>query len=564
MSGDRIENDDGYPFVVGDYRRSGSGNSAEAQRWFDRGLVWSYAFNHEEAIVCFGRAVAADPRFVLAHWGVAYASGPNYNKQWEAFDERDLHESLHRARDATVRAADLARDGSQLERDLIRALCARYPSALPDDDLQRWNIAYANAMGDVYRAHTHDLDVAALYADALMNVTPWSLWDLSSGEPAEGARTLDAQAVLEAAMRQPGGMAHPGILHFYLHLIEMSPHPEKALSAAEALRQLVPDAGHLIHMPTHIDVLVGDYERVIADNERAIAADDRYLAAAGPLNFYSLYRAHDHHFRIYGAMFAGRRATALEAAADLEATLPEELLRVEVPPMADWLESFVPMSLHVLVRFGMWEEIIDWPLPADPVLYSVTTALTHYARGVAMAATSRVAEAQREREHLAGAMARVPESRYLFNNQALDVLAIGAAMLDGEIAYRRGDYDQAWSNLRLAIKLDDTLPYDEPWGWMQPTRHAYGALLLEQGEIEQAAAIYAADLGLDKTLPRACRHPNNVWSLHGYHECLTRLGHAEKAEALRPQLERALASADIAIEFSCFCRTSAADGQQCS
>jgi tetratricopeptide (TPR) repeat protein len=563
VSNDRVESADDYPFVLGEYRRAGSSESAEAQCWFDRGLIWSYAFNHEEAITCFERAVAADPRFVLAYWGLAYASGPNYNKRWDAFDEQDLHESLRRAREATIRAADLARDGSQLERDLIRALGARYPSALPDEDLQRWNTAYADVMSEVYGAHSDDLDVAALYADALMNLTAWSLWDLGSGKPAEGARTLDAQAVLEAAMRQPGGMAHPGVLHFYLHLMEMSPHPEKALPAADALRKLVPDAGHLIHMPTHIDVLVGDYERVMAENERAIVADDRYLATAGPLNFYSLYRAHDHHFRIYGAMFAGRRDTALEAAAALEAALPEELLRVEVPPMADWLESFVGMGLHVLVRFGMWEEIIDRPLPGDPVLYSVTTALTHYARGVALAATSRVAEAQQERQHLAASVARVPATRYLFNNQALDILAIGSAMLDGELAYRQGDHDQAWSDLRRAIQLDDSLPYDEPWGWMQPTRHAYGALLLEQEEVEAAATVYAADLGLDESLPRACRHPNNVWSLHGYHECLTRLGRPEQAAALGPQLDRALASADIAIEGSCFCRTGAASGEEC-
>ncbi len=355
-------------------------------------------------------------------------------------------------------------------------------------------------------------------------------------------------------MRAPGGMEHPGLLHFYIHLMEMSPHPEAALPVADALRTLVPDAGHLIHMPTHIDVLVGDYARVVADNERAIVADDRFVDAVGPLNFYTLYRAHDHHFRIYGAMFAGRREVALQAAAALERALPEELLRIDVPPMADWLESFVPMRLHVLVRFGMWEQLIDTPLPSDPGLYRVTTALTHYARGVALAATGRVSKAQDAQEQLAVAVARVPASRYLFNNTALDILAIAGAMLDGEIAYRLGDFERAWSSLRRAIQLDDTLPYDEPWGWMQPTRHAYGALLLEQGEIDAAAAVYAADLGLADTLPRACRHPNNVWSLHGYHECLERLGRTDDAGTLRPQLERALAQADVAIASSCFCR----------
>jgi tetratricopeptide (TPR) repeat protein len=543
-----------YPFDLGSYRRTVSTPSARARRWFDRGLIWSYAFNHEEAIACFQRAIDADPNFAMAYWGLAYAAGPNYNKQWDAFDEDDLRGSLRRSRAATVQAAGLAQTGSRLERDLIGALDARYPSDQPDGDLNARNLAYADAMGEVYRAHRDDLDIAALYADALLNITAWSLWDLESGRPADGARTIEAKDVLEQAMDAPGGMTHPGILHFYIHLMEMSPRPEAARAAADALRPLAPDAGHLVHMPTHIDVLVGDYQRVITDNERAIAADDRFVAAVGPLNFYTLYRAHDHHFRIYGAMFAGRREVALMAAAALEAALPAELLRVEVPPMADWLESFVGMRLHVLVRFGMWDALIAAPLPDDPDLYSVTTALTHYAKGVALAATGQVAAAGQRQRQLDAAVARVPESRYLFNNRAVDILAIAVAMLDGEIAYRRGEHDRAWASLRRAIELDDTLPYDEPWGWMQPTRHAFGALLLEQGQVEAAAEVYAADLGLNATLPRACRHPNNVWSLHGYHECLLRLGRADEARALRDQLDRATAQADVAIESSCFCR----------
>jgi tetratricopeptide (TPR) repeat protein len=545
----------GYPFDLGAFRRQTSTSSTEAQRWFDRGLVWSYAFNHEEAIRCFERAVAADRRFGLAHWGIAYAAGPNYNKQWDAFDETDLRDSLGRAYEATQRALELAKAAPDVERDLIGALAARYPEPEPADDLGAWTAGYAEAMRAVYARHPEDLDVAALYADALMNVTPWSLWDLATGEPADQAHTLESKRVLESALARPDGMTHPGLLHFYIHLMEMSPTPEGALEAADALRGLVPDGGHLLHMPTHIDVLLGDYERVIAGNEHAIAADERYAARAGAVNFYSLYRAHDHHFKIYGAMFAGRRATALAAADGLAASLPEELLSVEVPPMADWLESFVPMRLHVLVRFGLWEEIVAEPLPADPELYSVTTALTHYAKGVAFAASSQVAEAGRERERFAAAVSRVPDTRYLFNNTALDILAIAGAMLDGEIEYRAGNYDAAWAHLRRAIEFDDNLPYDEPWGWMQPTRHAYGALLLEQNDVERALDVYAADLGIDPTLPRACRHPNNVWSLHGYHECLTRLGRIDDARRIQPQLDRALSPADVHIHSSCFCRT---------
>ncbi|HWC87349.1 MAG TPA: hypothetical protein VG388_12485 [Solirubrobacteraceae bacterium] len=545
-----------YPFDLGSFHRATSTSSPGAQRWFNRGLTWTYGFNHEEAVRCFEHAVALDGHFALAHWGLAYAAGPNYNKQWDAFDEEDLRTSLRRAHEASARAHRLAVTAPPIEQALARALTRRFaaPEAGSEDELQRWAAEYASAMGEVYAGYGEDLDVAALYADALMNLTPWALWDLSTGAPAEGARTLEIREVLDTALGRPGGMEHPGLLHLYLHLLEMSPHPEQALAAANALRGLVPDAGHLVHMPTHIDVLLGDFERVIEDNERAIVADERYAEVAGRVSFYALYRAHDHHFRIYGAMFAGRRATALAAAADLAAALPEDLLRVESPPMADWLESFVPMRLHVLVRFGLWEEILAEPLPEDRALYRVTTALTHYAKGVAHAALAQVGEAERERERFSAAVLEVPDTRYLFNNQARDLLAIAAAMLEGEIEYRAGNYDAAWAGLRRAIELDDSLPYDEPWGWMQPTRHAYGALLLEQGEIESAAAVYAADLGFDATLARACQHPNNVWSLHGYHECLLRLGRAEEAAEIGPQLERALSRADVDITSSCYCR----------
>ncbi len=549
---------DGYPFDLGTHHRPVSTASPAAQAWFDRGLLWSYGFNHEEAVRCFERAVADDPGCALAHWGIAYAAGPNYNKDWDAFDAVDLRASLRLAHDAVTRARELADDAAPVERDLIAALAERFPAAEPPDDFAAWKTGYADAMADVHARHPDDLDVAALYADAMMNLTAWQLWEVATGEPAEGARTLEIQRVLEAAMALPGGAEHPGVLHLHVHLMEMSAHPERALGAADALRTLVPGAGHLLHMPTHIDVLCGDYARVVAGNTAAIAADDAYAAHAGEVGFYQLYRAHDHHFRIYGAMFAAQQQVALEAAGALEAMLTEELLRTEVPPMADWLEGFVPMRLHVLVRFGRWDELIATPLPADPELYCTTTAMTHYARGVALAATGQVAEAGAERERFAAALERVPESRYLFNNTCRDILAVAAAMLDGELAYREGRFDEAFAELRRAIELDDTLPYDEPWGWMQPTRHAYGALLLEQDEVELAEAVYAADLGLDATLGRACQHPGNVWSLHGYHECLTRLGKDDAARIVAQQLELAAARADVPVRASCACRMSVA------
>jgi tetratricopeptide (TPR) repeat protein len=224
--------------------------------------------------------------------------------------------------------------------------------------------------------------------------------------------------------------------------------------------------------------------------------------------------------------------------------------------MADWLEGFVPMKMHALIRFGRWQDIIDTPLPEDPGLYCVTTAMMHYAKGIAYAATGHLGNAQEQRELFTGAVGRVPQSRTVFNNSCHDVLRVAGAMLDGELEYRRSNYQAAFAHLRRAVELDDGLPYDEPWGWMQPARHALGALLLEQGRVEEAEGVYRADLGFDDTLARPCQHPGNVWSLHGYHECLTRLGKHEQAGIIGQQLKIALAHADVPISSSCYCRLS--------
>ena len=336
--------------------------------------------------------------------------------------------------------------------------------------------------------------------------------------------------------------------------MEMSPHPERALRAADHLRELVPDSGHLVHMPTHIDVLCGLYQNIVEGNSRAIRADGKYLAREGAENFYSLYRCHDYHFKLYGAMFLGQYAPALEAAEELAATLPEKLLTIESPPMADWLEGFVPMKMHVLIRFGKWREILDEPLPKNATLFCTTSAMIHYAKAVAHATLGDIAAAEAEAGKFEAARAKVPPTRYVFNNTCLDILAIASEMMQGEIAYRKRDYDRAFAHLRASVALDDNLPYDEPWAWMQPSRHALGALLLEQGRIDEAAAVYRADLGLDGTLARCCQHPDNVWSLHGYHECLDRLGRHEEARLIKQRLDLARARADVPIEASCFCR----------
>lgn len=550
-------------FDLGTYTRPVTTSSPQAQLWFDRGLVWAYGFNHEEAVACFDRAIEADPECAMAYWGVAYAMGPNYNKPWEFFDDVELETAVQRTHSAALRARELSASASPVEQALIGALVHRYPAAEPTgpagdaDTCSVWNVGFADAMRTVYREYPDDLEVAALFADSMMNLTPWALWDLTTGEPAPGSHAVEIREVLDAAFQRPGGRDHPGLLHLYIHLVEMSAAPESGLLVANRLRELVPDAGHLQHMPTHLDVLCGDYQQVITSNLRAIDADDRFLAYAGPMNFYTLYRCHNLHFAIYGAMFLGQSEVALSTVARLEATIPDDLVRVEVPPMADWIESFLSIRVHVYIRFGMWPELIAMSLPDDRELYCTTTAMIHYGRGVAYAATGRVDEAQAERELFAAAVSRVPTSRTLFNNTCVDILAVASAMLDGELEYRRGNIDDAFAHMRRSITLDDTLPYDEPWGWMQPTRHAYGALLLEQGRVEEAEAVYRADLGYDDTLARAVQHPRNVWALHGYHECLTRLGKSGEAAIIGRELALAAALADVPIVASCLCRLDA-------
>jgi tetratricopeptide (TPR) repeat protein len=284
-------------------------------------------------------------------------------------------------------------------------------------------------------------------------------------------------------------------------------------------------------------------------------ADRKFQEREGAVNFYSIYRCHDYHFKVYGAMFLGQYHPAIEAAEEMiSSTLTTELLRVQSPPMADWLEGFVSIKQHVLIRFGRWEEIMAQELPEDKDLYCVTTTMMHYARAVALATRGDLPAAENESALFDEALSRVPGSRNLFNNTCLDILAIAREMMLGEIEYRRGNLDVAFAHLRKSVQLDDNLPYDEPWGWMQPTRHALGALLLEQGQVEEACQIYRADLGYDDTLSRACQHPDNVWSLHGYHECLSRLGRVAEAEIIEQRVRLASARTDVPVTASCFCR----------
>lgn len=539
-------------FDLGHYSRPVTTSSKNAQAAFTRGLVWLYGYNHEAAAEAFEEAYAADQSCGAALWGLAHAIGPNYNRPWEFFDADERKTTLDRAHKAIGDAKALKGSLSAVENDLIEALADRYPDDPEIEDYGRWNDAFSNAMRKVYATHPDDLDVATVFAEALMNRTPWQLWDLKTGEPMDGASTLEALAVLERALEElPGAWDHPGILHMYIHLMEMSPTPEKALRHGDRLTDLVPDSGHLIHMGTHIDVLCGDYQSVIARNRKAAEIDRKYEALAGAQNFYTVYRIHNVHFEAYGAMLLGQPEVALAASERLIEMLPEEVVRF----MPELFESFYGKKIHVMVRFGQWQEILDEPFPRDRELYRYTTAAMHQARAIAHSNLGHHQASVRERVLAVAARAAIPEDWMVFNNTAEDVLKVGEAMMDGEISFKGGEVEEGLDHLRRSVELDDNLLYDEPWGWMQPARHALGALLMESQEFDEAEAVYRADLGLDDTLSRPCQHPGNVWSLHGLHECLVRRGEQTEARHLKLSLDLALARATVPIQASCYCRS---------
>ncbi len=546
-------------YDLGNYTRPVTTTSPAAQKWFDRGLVWCYGFNHEEASRCFHQALNQDLDCAMAYWGIAYANGPFYNKPWEFFGQDELAQAVVTCYEAVQKALALSHSCTASEQALIQALSYRYPlpQVVTQATFDNWDANYAQAMQAVHTTFPYDADVIALYAEAMMTKTPWQLWNIYTGQPAPGADTVIAVQILEAGLRlmnEDQIPPHPGILHMVIHALEMSPQPEKALPAAAALRDLAPDSGHLCHMPTHIDALCGHYTQAVVASEKAIAADKKYLAQVGSFGFYTTAVCHDIHMLMYVAMLSGQYKQALTAVHDLTQLLTEEVLRVDIPHLASTLEGYYSMNMHVFVRFGQWQAIIATPLPPDPQLYCVTTVMHHYAKGVAHSALGNIAAAEEERHLFTTAVARVPLQRRFFNNSALDILAVASEMLNGELTYRQGHHQTAYTHLRQAAYLDDHLAYTEPWAWMHPPRHALGALLLEQGHMSEAEQVYRADLGLDGRLPRPLQHPNNVWSLHGYAECLQRLNETDEATVLQPHLTQALAHTDIEITASCCCR----------
>jgi tetratricopeptide (TPR) repeat protein len=531
---------------LGTHTRPVTTASKDAQAYFDQGLNFLFAFNHDEAIRSFRRAAVIDPACAMAWWGVAIANGPHINNPLVTPERAAAaFEAVGRARAA---AANASAKPTEVERALIEALGARYadpnaagPSqgtpqgaAPPPGDRTALDHAYANAMRSLWRSHPKDADIGALFAESLMDLRPWDLWTPDS-KPQPG--TDEVLATLESVLAI--APTHPLALHLTIHALEMSTTPEKADTAADRLRELTPGLGHLVHMPSHIDVRRGRWVQAMTANEKAMEADRRYNAQVPRQGFYGLYISHNHHMFAYAAMMVGQSGAALKAIDAMVARMPEEWKR-EYSAIAD---GFSAMPLEVRMRFGKWEEILAAPEP--PQHLPIARAMRLYARGVALAATGKPTEARAEQKAFETARAAVPAEAQFGNNTGAGILTVAAHLLEGEIAYREGKVDDGLAAMRKGVAAEDGLRYDEPPDWILPVRHALGAALLQSGKHSEAETVFRDDLK---------RLPDNGWSLFGLGRALRLQKKDKEATDVEARFKNIWSGADIELKSSCFCQ----------
>jgi len=518
---------DGVPLFddLGTHHHAITTRVPAAQRYFDQGLRLVYAFNHEEAIRAFREAARLDPTCAMAWWGVALASGPNYNLPLDP--EREAA-----ALDAVARGMALAEHASPRERQYLDAVAIRYGKG-PGGDRKALDRAYAEAMKKVMQSDPNDLDAAVIYAEALMVLRPWDLWTLD-GHPNPG--TEEIVATLESVLTKAPD--HPGANHYYIHAVEASRTPERGLDSARRVGTLMPGAGHLVHMPSHIYMRTGQWEDAAAANERAIAADRNYIEKYQPGGVYPMmYYPHNIHFLWSAASMQGRSRDAIGAARELGGAVQPEMMRSM--PM---LEYYSPTLVYGLARFGRWEDILKEPAPGDEFVYA--TGMWRYARGLALVATGRPDEAAGELAKVVSAAEATPIDRIVADNQpARRQLELAAAILSGDIAARRGDEDAALRELRRAVVLEDALPYMEPPAWYFPVRQWLGAALLAAGRPDEAVAVYREDLR---------RNPDNGWSLFGLAKGLRARGDTRDAAATDRRFRTAWTRADVKLTASRF------------
>lgn len=562
----------------------------DARALFNEGLLHIFGFHHEEAAKCFLLCLRIAPDCVLAHAMVALCYSPNYNFRGQAYYDStnyfdlappysqqnsltdpdgfgpfpsqqmaEYHTRL--AVEKTNRLKGTCGEISDVEQMLVTALRIRtcrpgVDPSIADEVIGR---PYANEMRKVYEKYPNDPEVAFMFSDSLMVLNAWQLYEFPTGRPLT-PDVKEIEKVLQTSLdKHP---EHVGLCHLYVHLSEMYCDPGRALAACEPLRNQIPDSGHLIHMATHIDVLVGDYEGVVRWNIAAIEADKRAMEAvsdtAGRSAFYFGYIVHNFHMLVYGAILGGMQAIGMQYSKELNTYLDEEFF-VTFPDLALYLESYSALEIHVLVRFGRWREILELEFPTNRDLMLFRTASLLYARAVAYASLGDTFRAKEEADKFDKLRKfSNADQRILHNNYVSSLLEVDAPMIRGEIAYREGKYDEAFDLLENAVKLQDGLNYDEPWGKMQPVRHALGGLLMEQGHFGRAEIVFRSDLKV---------HPNNPWGLRGLIDCLecklklnpdlkgltenTRL----EIELLKISFENQRKSewADFSISHSCAC-----------
>jgi len=495
----------------------------EAQLYFDQGITLIYGFNHEEAARAFQRAAELDPSSPMPLWGIALAVGPNYNMDVDAEREKLAYETLQKAQ-------KLAANAPQIERDYLAALVTRY-SGGANPDFKKLSGDYAAAMKALSQKYPDDLDAATLYAESLMNLNPWKLWSLD-GKP--GENTEEIVRVLESVLaRDPN---HAGANHYYIHAVEASPHPERALPSAHRLDTLVPQAGHLVHMPAHIYERTGFYEAAVRNNEEAAKVDSAYvLKAEREGTLYDLmYHSHNEHFLAMAACMAGNYAQAKRAADALAARL---MPHANMMPM---LDAFIMTPIWVDARFGTWDAILARPEPLKEL--PGTHAMWRYSRAIAYAANGKLDAAEKERTFFAQEAAAFPPDAMLGEqNKASDVLGIASHITEARIAAAKGQKDEAIAHWKKAVEMQDTLNYDEPADWYYPVRESLGAALLVAGKPVDAEPVFRKDLR---------QNPRNPRSLFGLKEALRAQGKEADAVWVDRQFKEAWKSADTELTLA--------------
>ena len=513
---------------MGDLHFAVTTKNEMAQRFFNQGLVLSYAFNHKEAERAFRETARLDPDCAMAYWGAALVLGPNINAAMDNAENAKAYAALQKA-------LSLAPAASAKEQAFINALSQRYVET-PPESRAALDEAYANAMREVSQKYPDDADAAALFAEAAMDLHPWKYWE-KDGSPKPW--TPEIVSTIENALQK--WPQHPGLNHFYIHAVEASAEPGRAMASAELLRDLVPAAGHLVHMPAHIFIRTGRYHDAVVANERAIAADSSYLTQCHAQGMYPLtYVPHNHHFLSAAATFGGNSAKALMAAQHMAMNQDRQLMR---QPGYGTLQHYMTIPLYAMIKFGRWEEILKEAAPEADLRYP--NGVWHFARGMAYTRTKQLASAASELAKLQAIAADSALSKVTIwdINTTFDLLQIATEMLSGELVAGKRDFAQAIAHLQRAVELEDNLTYDEPPPWYTPARHNLGAVLLEAGRAAEAQKVYEADLK---------KYPENGWSLYGLQQSLRAQNKKAEAGAAQKRLDQAWSGADITLTGSRF------------